>query len=212
MNKYKLLTLSSGNRGSGLFWLGLILLAAAAVHQFYLPFLGPYAIIVWGLGGLAWLIALLLRIPTSLQSGYVQIEPDVVTIRYGRQEVRLGYDEIDTIAGSRVSQHHSLREFSRRERQAVKPYFNQTHIFITLHDDSNAWVEAQQKLPTFMLGSTQPGIVLLVEGDWLAVERAIDAARVEWLGHEKETHQYNDNTIAFEFWGDDEYDDDELDE
>ena len=164
---------------------------------------------VWGLGVLALLIAIILQIPTSLQSGYVRVEPEAVIVRYGRQEVRITYDEIDTIAGSRVSQHHSLREFSRRERQAVKPYFNQTHIFITLHDGANAWAEAQQKLPTFMLGSTQPGVVLLVEGDWLAVERAIDAARVEWLSHEKETHQYNDNTIAFEFWGDDEYDDDE---
>lgn len=209
MNKHKLLTMSLGSRGRGLFLIGLLLLAVALADRFYRPFLGSWAIVVWGLSGIVLLAAILMWLPVSLQSGYIQVEPEVLIIRYGPKEIRIGYDEIDTITGSRVSQHYSLKEFSRRERRAVRPYFNQTHILITLHEGTKVIEEARKKLPLFMLGSTQPGLILLVEGDWLAVERSIDGARVAWLAQEKETYQYNDNSLAFELWDEDEYDDEE---
>jgi len=210
MNRYKLLTLSTGGRGGGLFWFGLLLLVIAAVDQYYRPFLGSLSSIVLLLGGLAILLAILLRIPSWSRSGYIQVEPDGLTVRYGRREVWLGYEEIGTVTGGRISQHHSLHELPRRHRQALKSYFNQTHIFIALHEGSEAIQEAQRKLPRFMLGSTQPGLLLLIQDDWLIVDRAIDAARVTWLAQIKQSHQDDHRSLVAQLWAEDG--DEELEE
>jgi hypothetical protein len=190
MNRYKLLTLSTGKQGSGLFWLGLLLLAIAAVDHYYRPFLGPLTTVAWVLGGLAILLAILLRIPLWTRTGTIQVGPDGLTVRYGRREVWLSYEEIGVVTGGRISQHHSLHELPRRHRQAVKPYFNQTHIF--------------------MRGTTQPGLLLLIQDDWLVVDRAIDAARVTWLGQIKQSHQEEHRSLVAQLWAEDG--DEELEE
>lgn len=216
MNKYKLLTSSSGRRGSGLFLIGVLLLAVAAADQFYRPFLGSYTMAVWTLGGLFTIVAILLRFTSSAPPGYFQIEEDGLTVHSGRREFWIGYEEIDTVTGGRISQHHSLKELSRRDRQSVKPYFNQTHIFITLHEDADACQEAPNKLPRYMLGTTQPGFLLPVTEEWLTVERAIDSARVAWLSRIKESHQEDHRSIVAQIWENDrddeenEEDEDEL--
>jgi hypothetical protein len=210
MNRYKLLTLSTGKQGSGLFWLGLLLLAIAAVDHYYRPFLGPLTTVAWVLGGLAILLAILLRIPLWTRTGTIQVGPDGLTVRYGRREVWLGYEEIGVVTGGRISQHHSLHELPRRHRQAVKPYFNQTHIFIALHEGSEAVEEAQRKLPRFMLGTTQPGLLLLIQDEWLVVDRAIDAARITWLGQIKQSHQEEHRSLVAQLWAEDG--DEELEE
>lgn len=210
MKKYKLLGLMAKKRGGGLFWLGLLLLAAAAVDQFYIPFLGSptLTLIGWGVGGLAIFVAILLRmLPSSSQSAHVEIEESGLIVNYGRHQLPITYENIDVITGGRISQHHSLNEFGRRDKQALKPYFNQTHVFIALHEETEELKEAQQKMPPFIFGTTQVGLILLFEEDWITVERAIDAARVEWLGQVKNTYQEDHRSAAAKLL--DEYDDDD---
>jgi hypothetical protein len=196
MNKYKLLGFEAKGRGGSIISIGLILLAVAAVHQFSRPFLGQWAFPVWGLGGLLLLGGVVMNLLTQSQEAYVQIEEDKLVIQYGQDELPVAYENIDVVTGGRISQHHALKEFSRREREAVKPYYNQTHIFMTLHQETPAYLEAKKQLPRFVFGTTQPGLLLLVADDWLSVERAIDTARAVWLGNVKQSHQVDNRSLA----------------
>ena len=210
--KYKLLGFVPQKRGAGLFWLGLLVLAAAAADQFYLQLLGDLSVVVWGLGGLLIFISILLQLfsRSSSQSAYLQIEEDGIIIDYGGYQLPITHENIDVITGGRISQHHSLKELSRQERRIVEPFFNQTQIFISLHEETEELKEAKQHMPAFMFGTTQIGLLLRADGDdWLTVERAIDGARVEWLGELKRSHEERYVPPGARIWGMDEDDDED---
>ena len=211
--KYPLLGFVPKRRGRGLFWFGLLLLLVAAVDQFYFSFLGSLTIVVWGLGGLLILIAIVLRLLSlSAPSGFLQIEEDGIIVAYEGHELPITYENIDVITGGRIAQHHALKELSRKEQQAVKPYFNQTQIFISLHEETEEVQAAKKVMPRFMFGTTQIGLLLLAEEDWITVERAVDAARVAWMGQIKSAHREEYRTPAAMLWEDDEDEDEEEDE
>ena len=200
-------------RGGGLFWLGLLLLAAAAADQFYFQLLGSLTLVAWGVGGLLFFIAILLRLLplSSSQSAFLQIEEDGIIISYAGHQLPVTFENIDVVTGGRISQHYSLKAFSRRERQVVKPYFNQTQIFIALHEETEELQAAKQAMPRYMFGTTRVGLLLLAAEDWITVERAIDAARVAWLGQVKSSHQEVYRSPAAMLWDNDE-DEEEEDE
>lgn len=210
MKMYKLQGFVPKRRGGFLFWLGLLVLAAAAVDRFYYPFLGPAAIGVWAAGGLFIVLAILLRFLSAPQTASLQVGEAGILIDYAGYQLPIAYEDMGMITGGRISQHHSLKEFGRQERQAVQPFFNQTQIFIALRKEIEGWQEAKQHMPKFMFGTTQIGVLLVVGGeDWLAVERTIDAARVAWMGKLKSTYQEEYLTPAARLWADADDDDDD---
>jgi hypothetical protein len=207
MTRYKLLGFDAVKRGGGFLPLSLLLLAAAGVDRFYRPFLADYALVVWVLGG----VFLLLFILAQLQSttAYLLIEPDELVIQFRRHELRVPYADIDVVTGGRLSQHYSLKEFNGRTRRALKPYFNQTHIFVTLYKHTDALTDAKNKFPPFLFGSTQLGLLLITADEWITVERAIDAANTAWRNRDKAARQEDTRTFTAKIWEEYADDDDE---
>lgn len=190
MKTFKLLDFAPKRRGGGLFLIGLLLLVAAAADQFFLDMFGSFRIFVWGAGGLLVLLAaFMFLLSSAAPPASVDIEEDGLIVKYGNYELPITYEDIQTIVGGRVAQHHPLKSLSGRERQLIQPYINQTQVFLELHEAGEEFQEAKEHMPSFMFGTKQLGILLLVEGDWIPLERAIDAARVEWMRQLRILHE-----------------------
>ena len=182
MKTYKLIDFVPKKHGGVFFWLGFFLLAVAAADQFYFHLLGSLTLLVWGLAGLFILLSTLLSVlPSSSRSFQVQVAEDGIIVNYDQYELPIPYEDMQTLTGGKVSQHHSLKNLSAPERAAVKPYFNQTQVFIELLEETEEFKQAKEHMPSFMFGTKQVGLLLLVKGDWIPVERAIDEARVAWM-------------------------------
>lgn len=188
-NQYKLLGFPRKRQGARLFWLGLLLLAIGLADYFYFSVLGAALSVLWLLAGVAMLLAVLGRLWGGGQTAVLQLEEDRIIIHYGSYKLPIFYENMDIVTGGRIAQHHSLEEFRPRERRAIQPYFNQTQIFIALLKETTELVAAKQRLPRFVFGTTRPGVLLVVAEDWLTVERAIDGARITWLGQVKGSYQ-----------------------
>ncbi len=106
------------------------------------------------------------------------------------------------MTGGRLSQHFSLEEFNGRTQNVLKPYFNQTHIFIALYKETEALKEGKKKFPPFVFGSTQPGLILINKEEWLTVERAIDKALTSWRLQDKMSRQGDKRTLTARVWED----------
>ena len=214
MKTHKLLSFVPKKRGGWLFWLGLLLLAVAAADQFFLKLLGSLTMVAWGLGGLFILIAILLRVlPSSSQSGSVQIEKDGIIVKQGSYELPIPFEDIQTVSGGKISQHHSLKELDGREKAAVKPYFNQTQVFIELYEETEELKQARQHMPSFMFGTKQVGLLVMVEGDWIPLERDIDEARMAWMDQLKNIHLAEHRAKYPDPWDiDDDFEDEDDDD
>ena len=208
MKRFKLLGFDALKQGGGFLPLSLLLLAAAGVHRVYRPFLGDYELAAWGLGGIFFLLFLILQLQST--TAHLHVESDELVVQFRGNKLRVPYADIDVVTGGRLSQHYSLKEFNGRTRRVLKPYFNQTHIFVALYKDSDALDEAKNKFPPFLFGTTQPGLLLITTDDWITVERAIDAAHTEWRNRDKASRQEDTRTFAAKIW--EEYADDEEDE
>ena len=216
MKTHQLLSFVPKKRGGGLFWVGLVLLAVAAADQFYLEMLGSLVTAVWGVGGILILVSVLMRaISSSSQSASLQIESEGIIVQYGDFELPIPFEDIQLISSGKVAQHHSLKTLDGRERTAVQPYFNQTHVFIEFHQATEELKQAKEHMPSFLFGTKKVGILLPVAGDWIPLERDIDAARVEWVHRLKAIHDeehratYADPRYKDSYYDDDDDDDEE---
>ena len=209
MKRFKLIDLAPKRSGTALLWIGFLLLAASAADQFYFQRLGSMTMIGWGLGGLLILLGIVIPlIPSPSRNSHVLVEDDGIIVNYRGYELPIPYEDIQTLAGGKVSQHHSFKNLSSKERAAIKPYFNQTQVFVELHQESDELKEAKQYMPSFMFGTTQVGLMLLVEGDWIPLERATDEARMAWMHKLKRDYEESQKPKS-DAWYDQDYEDED---
>ena len=196
MKKHTLLIydqLSRRMRGK-LLWLGLILLILA-IYDWIRPFLGDYWYLAWlVLGGV---LILWFYYAILLQRAGLTITPNYLLLRGPLRRVKISYGRIDTITSTQMSQHSSLKELKRRERNLVKPFFGVTSSFISLGSWPKSLNHQKRKLwfPRLLFGVRREGL-LLTTPNWMQLNRDVEEARQKWREARQQKKKKDGRSLA----------------
>lgn len=176
-------------------WLVFLLMVVMIMVGVYDQFSG-----FLGVSGVGWwaaifLLAILFFYYILLMPrGYIQVRPEGLRVQGSLKGFTIGFDNIVSVASSRIEQHFPKRSLSGYEREIVKPIYYQTCLFIEITSYPESF-RRRLWFPRLLFSESRVGLICHVE-DWMDLSRKIEQVRMrrgETRGH---AHMNNRRTLV----------------
>ena len=179
MKKYPLLIYEDLSRymRRRLLLLGFALLVLGLIDIFWQPVLGDFWFLLWV--ALAIVAALWVYYAVLMRRAGLFLYPSHFVLRSPTKSVKVSYGRILSVTTTQPAQHFQLSELNRRERALVKPYHQQTCVFVSLNSFPKSLRNRRRQFLRSLFGFRERGILLIVS-DWLALSRNLEDARQRW--------------------------------
>ena len=170
----------------------LVMLVIGLYDQFT-EFLGDYWFAWWG--ALFILLAQWVYYVTMMRRASIQVKPQYLRLQGPVIGYNISYGRIRSVTSGKMEQHFDWEKLKKNERNKLKPFYNQTCLFIELSSYPRSFRWRNLWFPRFLFSTTRQGLICHVD-DWMALSRDIESARS--LRHNQRDHNRFDreNTLV----------------
>lgn len=170
--------------------LAMVILAIGLYDQFT-EFLGDYWLAWWS--SFLLIMVLWVYFVIMMRRASIQVRGKFLRLQGPIIGYNISYGRIHSVTSGKIEQHFKFDQLRKGERVIVKPYYNQTCLFIELTSYPRGFRWRGLWFPRILFGTARRGLICHVD-DWMALSRDIESARTH--RYARRDHRLQDRTLA----------------